>query len=260
MKIICAGRPRTGTKSLAAALKYLGFTVDDHIEHMNYHIDEYSKAIDGKMPDFYAMYKDVDVTIATPSCFYWKELKETFPDAKVILTERDNADAWVNSFISGKLTVNRAMASFENRLAMFLTPTGRKWLKIQDSHYKIYNIMKYRHRLPLDENASDDEKDLRQRLTESYTRHNAQVKASIPPDQLLVFNVKQGWKPLCEFLGVDAPDEPFPRLNVKNEKMTGFTNQTLFGNPQVTRELNFILVISIVFVAFVIFIIYSQLI
>ena len=48
---------------------------------------------------------------------------------------------------------------------------------------------------------------------EVFERHNAEVKRRVPHDRLLVYEVKAGWEPLCEFLGVEEPDEPFPRLN-----------------------------------------------
>jgi hypothetical protein len=46
-----------------------------------------------------------------------------------------------------------------------------------------------------------------------FIQHNAEVKATIPPDRLLVFEVKDGWEPLCKFLGAPVPDEPFPHEN-----------------------------------------------
>ena len=46
-----------------------------------------------------------------------------------------------------------------------------------------------------------------------YTRHNAAVRSLVPADQLLEYNVKQGWGPLCRFLGLPEPDEPFPHEN-----------------------------------------------
>jgi hypothetical protein len=55
-----------------------------------------------------------------------------------------------------------------------------------------------------------------------YRWHNERVKQVIPKDKLLVFNVKQGWKPLCEFLGRQVPEEPFPRANVGGEMVKGF--------------------------------------
>ena len=48
---------------------------------------------------------------------------------------------------------------------------------------------------------------------EIFERHNEEVKRHVPPERLLVYEVKEGWVPLCEFLGVAEPEEPFPRLN-----------------------------------------------
>ena len=46
-----------------------------------------------------------------------------------------------------------------------------------------------------------------------FERHNEEVQRRVPPERLLVFDVREGWAPLCEFLGVEVPEEPFPRLN-----------------------------------------------
>jgi Sulfotransferase domain len=54
-------------------------------------------------------------------------------------------------------------------------------------------------------------------LRRAFIAHNEAVKATIPAGQLLVYDVKQGWAPLCEFLGVPVPDEPFPRSNDRRE-------------------------------------------
>jgi len=54
-------------------------------------------------------------------------------------------------------------------------------------------------------------------LAEAFIAHNNAVKETIPASRLLVFEVKQGWDPLCEFLGVPVPAEPFPRTNHREE-------------------------------------------
>jgi hypothetical protein len=61
--------------------------------------------------------------------------------------------------------------------------------------------------------------DIRDRafMTEWFTRRNQQVIDTLPPERLLVFHPKQGWGPLCEFLGVSVPAEPFPRVNSRDE-------------------------------------------
>ena len=35
----------------------------------------------------------------------------------------------------------------------------------------------------------------------------------MPGDRLLVYQVDQGWQPLCDHLGVDVPADPFPHIN-----------------------------------------------
>jgi Sulfotransferase domain len=52
---------------------------------------------------------------------------------------------------------------------------------------------------------------------EVFERHNEAVRRRVPPERLLVFDVREGWEPLCNFLGVEMPDGPFPRLNEARE-------------------------------------------
>ena len=54
-------------------------------------------------------------------------------------------------------------------------------------------------------------------LVEAFKAHNNSVKETIPASQLLVFEVKQGWEPLCDFLGVPALSTEFPRSNHREE-------------------------------------------
>jgi hypothetical protein len=52
---------------------------------------------------------------------------------------------------------------------------------------------------------------------EVFERHNEAVRRRVPPERLLVFDVREGWPPLCAFLGVEDPDKPFPHLNEARE-------------------------------------------
>ena len=47
--------------------------------------------------------------------------------------------------------------------------------------------------------------------------HDEEVKRRVPAERLLVYEVAEGWEPLCRFLGVRVPDEPFPRVNTTEE-------------------------------------------
>lgn len=56
----------------------------------------------------------------------------------------------------------------------------------------------------------DYSKESFKRLHESWTKS---VIATCPKDKLLIFDVKQGWEPLCKFLGKPVPNVPFPNVN-----------------------------------------------
>jgi hypothetical protein len=46
-----------------------------------------------------------------------------------------------------------------------------------------------------------------------FLQWNEEVKQTVPPEKLLVFEPKEGWEPLCKFLGKPVPDQPFPHVN-----------------------------------------------
>ena len=55
-----------------------------------------------------------------------------------------------------------------------------------------------------------------------YNQWNEEVKATVPKERLLIFNVKEGWKPLCDFLDLPVPADghSFPHVNdTKNFKV-----------------------------------------
>ena len=106
MKVICAGLGKTGTTSLASALRVLGYKVYDFPEHFEEHTDEWLAIYRGeKTPDFVSMYDGVDGVTDLPAAFWYEEILEAFPDAKVILTVRDNDEVWVQSLVKQLLTV-----------------------------------------------------------------------------------------------------------------------------------------------------------
>jgi hypothetical protein len=48
-----------------------------------------------------------------------------------------------------------------------------------------------------------------------YHRWNEEVVAAVEPDNLLVFDVREGWEPLCQFLRLDTPAGSFPRCSAR---------------------------------------------
>lgn len=85
MKVIVAGMPKTGTKSMAQALKELGYVVYDFMEQYQYHRKDWVKIMvdGGTTEDFRRMYENVDAVTDVPACRYWNELHKAFPDSKV---------------------------------------------------------------------------------------------------------------------------------------------------------------------------------
>ncbi|KAK3730618.1 hypothetical protein QZH41_008014 [Actinostola sp. cb2023] len=185
------GLSKTGTKSLASALRILGYNVHDTEEHWKYHLDEYLQALEGKqMPDFAAMYADVDTVTDAPACYFWKEISDAFPDAKVVLMVRDNEKLWLESLLKTEAALNTLALSVWIKLAFLFTPTGHKWERLFMALQTILN-------LGITGKTINPEAAIK-----SYIEHNARVKSSIPRDQLLVYNVKQGWQPLSMIRGL----------------------------------------------------------
>lgn len=196
MKVIGAGVGRTGTMSLKLALQALGFGPCYHMEavfnDLEKRVPQWNAVLAGK-PDWGAIYDGFQSGVDWPTAAFYRELHAAFPDAKFILSTR-SPESWAASYgeTIAKLIADRANAP---------APV-QPWLEM--AHGVIAQ-----NGFP--DGLSDAE------LAERFIAHNEAVKAAIPESRLLVFEVKQGWAPLCDFLGVDAPDGPFPRTNDRAE-------------------------------------------
>ena len=210
MKIICAGFPKTGTKSIAKALRHLGFTVFDWDEQLLDSPDFLDHWVDvfqnGDKPDVKQLYQNADAAVDMPGHFFFEEILEAFPDCKVILTERDE-DSWLQSWVRQQQS-NLAEGSLSAMFMGMLTQTGRKFRDVLFPYLtaafgscnpKSTYIFRKRYRI-----------------------HNHRVKSIVPADKLLVYNVKQGWKPLCDFLKCEVPAVAFPHENIKAEITNSF--------------------------------------
>jgi len=202
MKVICAGLAKTGTTSLAKALQVLGYNVYDFQEHYEIHFQQWLDSFEtDRHPNFKEIYQGVDTVTDVPPAFWFEEISADFPEAKVILTVRDSEDAWLKSW-KEHLQLGSKMLPFYVRILFYIVPWMKKTKHFFDtSHHAIYG-------------SFNPEATALYRV--KYRQHNERVQAVIPAEKLLVFNVKQGWKPLCEFLGCDVPSTPFPRVNVSH--------------------------------------------
>ena len=216
MKIICAGYGKTGTKSIAKALRYLGFTVYDWEEQafdfLDHWVDVYQN---GTKPDVKRVYQNADAAVDFPGYFFYEEILEAFPDCKVILSEREE-DSWVKSFTH---QLESTLATRSEFVAM-VSPTWRK--------------MWYVYCSDMDATRGSHNPKSTYVFRKHYRMHNNHVKSIVPADKLLVYHVKQGWRPLCDFLGCEVPTVPFPHENIKAE-ITETLPMTRWGR-QVNRE------------------------
>lgn len=192
LQVIGAGLGRTGTASLKVALEQLGFGPCYHMGEVigrPSDIDLWLAVVEGKA-DWPALLGNYRATSDYPACLYYKELAELHPDAKVVLTVRD-AHRWFDS-------IN------ETIMSPAFTST------IKDTPFGILNKRAIWDRY--DGRVHD-----RDHMVAAFQQHVADVKRAIPADRLLIYEVAQGWEPLCAFLDVPVPATEFPRANTRDE-------------------------------------------
>ena len=125
------------------------------------------------------------------------ELMVAYPDAKVLLTLHPaGPDAWYQSTME---TIYFTEISWQFRVLELVVPTARKMGEMGRTL-----IWGRSHQGTMHDRA---------KAIALYKQHIEDVKAAVPADRLLIFSAKDGWKPLCEFLGVPIPDAPFPNVN-----------------------------------------------
>jgi len=202
IEVIGAGFGRTGTMSLKVALEELGFGPCYHmIELFGHpeHVELWEAASQGKTVNWDELFSGYRATTDWPACSFYKELMEKYPDGKVILTVRDPY-GWYESTYNTIYGMRRMVSSPIFRLAGVFRPGMGHAARMND-------------RLIWEDTFGGSLED-REGAIRIFEQHNEEVKACVPPDKLLVYEVKEGWGPLCEFLGVEVPeDKPFPHLN-----------------------------------------------
>jgi hypothetical protein len=197
VRVIGAGFGRTGTLSLKRALEDLGFGPTYHMREVMRrpsHVDRWLRYARTGDADWDELFCGFVSAVDFPVSCVWDELASHYPDAKVVLTVRDPQQWWVST-ASTIYPVRTVFPGWVRRLV----PTTRNFAEMTD-------------RLVWD-GIFDGRFTDRNHAVAVFGRHNDHVKATCPPDRLLVFDVAQGWEPLCTFLDIPVPDHPFPRLN-----------------------------------------------
>jgi len=201
LQVIGAGLGRTGTLSLKLALEHLGLGPCYHMSEMlaqvRSHLPLWLAAAHGQ-PDWNGIFAGYKSSTDYPGCTFWRELVAMYPDAKVILTTR-NPDKW-----------------FESASATIFSEPHR-------ARFEGNPMMAEFFRLTVFGDLGDRLGD-RARMIEFFNAWNQAVIDEVPAEKLLVYAPGDGWEPLCAFLGVPVPAEPYPRVNSR-EEMTERTGQ-----------------------------------
>ncbi|MFX1256095.1 MAG: sulfotransferase family protein [Promethearchaeota archaeon] len=210
MKIIGAGFGRTGTTSLKAALEELGFSPCYHMSRVithPRHVKIWLYAAQNRQVNWKNFLRNYEATLDFPACLFYKELMTTYPDAKVLLSVRD-PQKWYDSVYQ----------------TIYATTRIPRWLIRAFPPIQWFDEMA--HAVVWDGLFHGQFED-RDYAISVFNQHLEEVKTVVSPKNLLVFNVKEGWRPLCEFLDVPIPNKSFPHLNdkVRIQKWIRFINR-----------------------------------
>ncbi|POR38519.1 Uncharacterized protein TPAR_01292 [Tolypocladium paradoxum] len=224
MRVIVCGLHRTGTSSMRTALRQLGFHDCYHMATVFEKVDEdpqlWIRAFEAKYAGKGSFTKaDWDHLLGLsqaccdlPAAVFSAELAELYPDAKVVVLNRD-PDSWYESVLE---TVNRVMApsslgAMLVRLYTFLLdPQTRNWMRFTRVMASLA--------MPFD-HAKE-----RGKAIAWFNERYAEFRERIPAERRIEYSVKDGWAPLCEHLGVPVPmvedeqtgrmvEAPFPHVN-----------------------------------------------
>lgn len=204
MRVIGAGLPRTGTLTQKVALEQLGFAPCYHWVDLLANLDRldlWERAMDGE-GQWEEIFGDARATVDWPGGYFYRELMDVYPDAKVLLSVRD-PEAWEPSFRETIWTMSHgeSVMPLLSRARAEIDPRWRRYLAFVDRMFwGPQGTFKEGHSEPA-------------QLMEQMVRHNEEVRRVVAPERLLVWEPADGWGPLCEFLEVDVPDEPLPHAN-----------------------------------------------
>ena len=204
----------------------------DFKEHYEIHLQQWLDSFEtDRHPNFKEIYHGVDAVADVPPAVWFEEISTYFPEAKVILTVRDSEDAWLKSWKEHLQLASGFFMKFYTRPIFIVVPWMRKMKRFFDTlHRAIYG-------------SFNPEGTALYRV--KYRQHNERVQPVIPAEKLLVFNVKQGWKPLCEFLGSDVPSTPFPRVNVAHSD----TKKAISQSGRTERSVALVIIFVVVLLA-----------
>jgi hypothetical protein len=195
LKVVGAGFGRTGTLSLKKALEMIGYGPCYHMLEVfprPEHVKMWHRLAFENSMDWDSIFEGFYSTVDWPAARWWREMAAHYPEAKVLLSVRD-PEAWYKSMTD---TIYQPM----------------KW-PVSDNVPENMRLQNEMVRKAILNDTFDDRFEDKAHALDVFKRHNQEVRDTIDAKRLLVFDVREGWAPLCKFLEVPVPAEAFPRLN-----------------------------------------------
>ena len=197
LRVVGAGFGRTGTTSMKLALDQLGLGPTHHMFEAFDHpeaFDDWAAAVRGEPWDRELALGGFRSSVDFPSCVVWEELWRANPGSTVLLTTR-SPESWWRSFDATIAQGLRADAGGDGA-------HGALFAAIEQEVFG---------------GRSDD----RDAAIAAFEAHQQHVLDTVPPDQLVVHHVGDGWGPLCEHFGLAVPDQPYPSVNSTEDFQAG---------------------------------------
>ena len=233
MQVLCPGYSRTGTLTMQKALEILGYPTYHFSSFYDNpsECDLWLRAMDakfngkGEVPGkrfWDGLLGHVGAVTDAPCNLFARELLEFYPDAKVVLVERE-IESWFRSWMDFCQSAYNPILAIIARLDPYwagrIASVGDAITQKQAGYAKNLGQVKARSK-------------------DAYKHHYRDVRDLIADDKerLLDFDLKQGWEPLCQFLGKPIPDTPFPHENDKDSNKKSFEELGIIAIKHILRN------------------------
>jgi hypothetical protein len=204
IELIGAGLPRTGTLTQKEALEILGISPCYHwvdiLADLEAQVPLWDGALDGSV-ELSMILDGYRSTVDWPGGYFYRQLLELYPDAKVLLSVRD-PERWEPSFRETivDMCYGESLIRLLSSARAHVDPKWRRYLELVN-------------RMFWSEQGTFPNGHEPSAMIDAFIAHNEEVQRIVPAERLLVWEVTDGWEPLCEFLGVGVPAEPLPHAN-----------------------------------------------
>jgi len=202
LSLIGAGFGRTGTASMKSALELLGFGPCHHMKEVT--TPQQNKywlaAATGKTVQWDQVFENYGACIDWPAAFFWQELSEYYPDAKILLTVRDS-ESWYRSM---EQTIFKVLKTKPEAFAVADKLVGERVFA----------------------NRFDD----KEYVIGIYEKNIRDVQSAFSSDRLLTYELGSGWDPICHFLDKPVPETPFPKSNTTDDFQVLIQQKMQSGN------------------------------